>query len=193
MSRAHSTPSDKCALFVPPSLFCLVDIYIIYIYIYTRIFPSSCPLHTIYIPSVPVLNLIHTTVSPVLDEAATKIRAQKEDVTRLVSVASKHPFYKYNHIWSRELQNLVSSISIFFSQTQHSLFFVCSMGHVHMYVGMLHCGKTLLESKQHIKCVMFLFLFSFSYLYLGIHHPILCVARWPTGCARCECEGIHDD
>lgn len=24
-----------------------------------------------------------------------------------MTVASKHPFYKYNHLWSKELQNLV--------------------------------------------------------------------------------------
>lgn len=46
-------------------------------------------------------------VTAVLDEAAKEIESQKEDVARLESVASKHPFYKYNHQWSRELQNLV--------------------------------------------------------------------------------------
>jgi len=49
-------------------------------------------------------------VKPVLDEAAKEIKAQREDVSRLVSVASHHPFYKYNFLWSRELQNLVFSI-----------------------------------------------------------------------------------
>ncbi|EER43743.1 recombination hotspot-binding protein [Histoplasma capsulatum H143] len=57
-----------------------------------------------------ILSRAHSTpadqLTPVLDEAATEIRAQKEDVARLVSVAAQHPFYKYNHIWSRELQNL---------------------------------------------------------------------------------------
>jgi hypothetical protein len=47
-------------------------------------------------------------VNPVLDSAAEEIRAQKEEISRLVSVASPHPFYKYNGVWSRELQNLVS-------------------------------------------------------------------------------------
>lgn len=47
-------------------------------------------------------------MKPILDQAAKDILAQKEEVIRLVSVASQHPFYKYNGVWSRELQNLVS-------------------------------------------------------------------------------------
>ncbi|EEH22007.2 hypothetical protein PABG_04218 [Paracoccidioides brasiliensis Pb03] len=51
-----------------------------------------------------------TALTPFLIEASQEIHAQKEDVTHLVSVASQHPFYKYHHIWSRELQNLVFTI-----------------------------------------------------------------------------------
>ncbi|WEW56826.1 Translin-1 [Emydomyces testavorans] len=60
----------------------------------------------------PKTNLTYAIeiVTPILDEATKEIKAQKEDVARLASVASKHPFYKFNHIWSRELQNLVFSI-----------------------------------------------------------------------------------
>lgn len=36
-----------------------------------------------------------------------EISAQKQDVARLKTVADQHPFYKYNGLWSRELQNLV--------------------------------------------------------------------------------------
>lgn len=36
-----------------------------------------------------------------------EISAQKQDVARLKAVADQHPFYKYNGLWSRELQNLV--------------------------------------------------------------------------------------
>jgi hypothetical protein len=46
-------------------------------------------------------------VKPVLDDAAKQILAQKEDISRLAELANKHPFYKYNGVWSRELQNLV--------------------------------------------------------------------------------------
>jgi hypothetical protein len=48
-----------------------------------------------------------TIVQPVLDDATASIIAQKDEVARLRSVADKHPFYKYNGVWSRELQNLV--------------------------------------------------------------------------------------
>lgn len=50
-------------------------------------------------------------MAPVLADATKEIVAQKEDVAKLMSIASKHPFYKYNHIWTRELQNLVSLYS----------------------------------------------------------------------------------
>jgi hypothetical protein len=46
-------------------------------------------------------------VKPVLDDVTREILAQKEEVTRLKAVADQHPFYKYNGLWSRELQNLV--------------------------------------------------------------------------------------
>lgn len=49
-------------------------------------------------------------VKPVLDDATKEILAQKEEVTKLKAIASQHPFYKYNGVWSRELQNLVSYI-----------------------------------------------------------------------------------
>lgn len=45
-----------------------------------------------------------------LDDVTKEILAQKEEVSRLKSVADKHPFYKYNGVWSRDLQNLVSDI-----------------------------------------------------------------------------------
>lgn len=47
-------------------------------------------------------------MKPVLDDATREILNQKEEVARLKAVADKHPFYKYNGVWSRELQNLVS-------------------------------------------------------------------------------------
>lgn len=46
-------------------------------------------------------------MKPVLDDVTKEILAQKEEVTRLKAVADQHPFYKYNGLWSRELQNLV--------------------------------------------------------------------------------------
>lgn len=57
----------------------------------------------------PIDTDMRLKVKPILDEAAEQIRSQKEDVSRLAYVASHHPFYKYNGVWTRELQNLVSS------------------------------------------------------------------------------------
>jgi hypothetical protein len=51
--------------------------------------------------------LTSVTVKPVLDDVTTEILAQKQEVARLKAVADKHPFYKYNGLWTRELQNLV--------------------------------------------------------------------------------------
>ncbi|CEL07167.1 Putative Recombination hotspot-binding protein (Translin) [Aspergillus calidoustus] len=62
------------------------------------------------------LSRAHSTpaehLKPVLEDATKEILAQKEEVFRLKGVADKHPFYKYNGLWSRELQNLVSSIEL---------------------------------------------------------------------------------
>lgn len=61
--------------------------------------------------------LMSGTVKPVLDDATQRIIELKEEFSRLVEVASKHPFYKYNGVWSRELQNLVSGRVILGSGT----------------------------------------------------------------------------
>ncbi|KAL3479246.1 recombination hotspot-binding protein [Aspergillus californicus] len=62
------------------------------------------------------LSRAHSTpadqLSPVLEDVSKEILLQKEGILRLKSVADKHPFYKYNNVWSRELQNLVSSIEL---------------------------------------------------------------------------------
>ena len=56
-------------------------------------------------PNLDLANL--EIVKPVLDDAAAEINAQKQEVLRLKAVADQHPFYKYNGLWTRELQNLV--------------------------------------------------------------------------------------
>ncbi|OJJ00267.1 hypothetical protein ASPVEDRAFT_557997 [Aspergillus versicolor CBS 583.65] len=62
------------------------------------------------------LSRAHSTpaaqLQPVLEDVTKEILAQKEEVLRLKSVADKHPFYKYNGVWSRDLQNLVASIEL---------------------------------------------------------------------------------
>ncbi|RMJ28289.1 recombination hotspot-binding protein [Aspergillus sp. HF37] len=63
-----------------------------------------------------ILSRAHSTPSdqlkPVLDDATREILNQKEEVARLKTVADKHPFYKFNGVWSRELQNLVYAIEL---------------------------------------------------------------------------------
>ncbi|PYH45507.1 translin [Aspergillus saccharolyticus JOP 1030-1] len=63
-----------------------------------------------------ILSRAHSTpadqLKPVLDDVTRTILAQRDEVSRLKSVADKHPFYKYNGVWTRELQNLVSSIEL---------------------------------------------------------------------------------
>ncbi|GKZ92859.1 hypothetical protein AnigIFM59636_005921 [Aspergillus niger] len=60
---------------------------------------------------LPLISLIWT-VKPVLDDATKEIIAQRDEVSRLKTVADKHPFYKYNGVWTRELQNLVRVPSV---------------------------------------------------------------------------------
>ncbi|PKX92249.1 translin [Aspergillus novofumigatus IBT 16806] len=63
-----------------------------------------------------ILSRAHSTPSdqlkPVLDDATKEIIAQRDEVARLKTVADKHPFYKYNGVWTRELQNLITSIEL---------------------------------------------------------------------------------
>ncbi|KAJ5643821.1 uncharacterized protein N7484_006328 [Penicillium longicatenatum] len=84
LSRAHSTPTDQ-------SMFSLA-LEFFWHWLLRALFPTS--------------------IKSVLDDATVAIIAQKQDVARLKAVADKHPFYKYNNVWSRELQNLVSSIEL---------------------------------------------------------------------------------
>ncbi|CAG8247451.1 unnamed protein product [Penicillium salamii] len=56
--------------------------------------------------------MIIVTVFPVLDDVTKEIIAQKQEVARLKFVVDQHPFYKYNGLWTRELQNLVASIEL---------------------------------------------------------------------------------
>ncbi|KAL5334327.1 Translin [Aspergillus crustosus] len=62
------------------------------------------------------LSRAHSTpaaqLDPVLEEITKELQLQKEEITRLKTVADKHPFYKYNGVWSRDLQNLVASIEL---------------------------------------------------------------------------------
>lgn len=78
-------------------------------------YPLPSSLHAIWSMYVSVhlhICLVnwHWIVKPVLDDATKEIIAQRDEVARLKTVADKHPFYKYNGVWTRELQNLVSCV-----------------------------------------------------------------------------------
>jgi hypothetical protein len=48
----------------------------------------------------------------VLKPSAAAIEQQVSTVQQLADAASKHPFYKYNGIWQRDIQNLITSLQI---------------------------------------------------------------------------------
>lgn len=80
-------------------------------------YPLSCSFYTLWPAYAPLpitrlddRKLKERTVKPVLDSATKEIIAQKTEVTRLKAVADQHPFYKYNGLWTRELQNLVRTL-----------------------------------------------------------------------------------
>lgn len=50
--------------------------------------------------SIPQADLAST-----LSEAGESINQQVENISKLNQVASKHPYYRYNTMWSREMQN----------------------------------------------------------------------------------------
>lgn len=51
-------------------------------------------------------------MKPILDDVTREILAQKQEVARLKTVVDRHPFYKYNGLWTRELQNLVGLVGL---------------------------------------------------------------------------------
>ena len=63
------------------------------------------------------LSRIHNTptaslASDVLTPAIAAINEQKNTVIGLNAAASKYPFYKYNNVWQRDIQNLVGSLQL---------------------------------------------------------------------------------
>ncbi|KAI1188633.1 putative sequence-specific DNA binding protein [Nemania serpens] len=64
-----------------------------------------------------LLSRIHSTPSsklaPLLQQVeATGIQPEIETVGELAAFASKYPYYKYNHKWTRSIQNVVSTILV---------------------------------------------------------------------------------
>ncbi|PMD23901.1 Translin [Hyaloscypha hepaticicola] len=61
-----------------------------------------------------VLSRAHSTpaahLKPVIEAAEVSIKDEIESVTKLAAVASSSPYYKYNGLWTRDIQNVVFSI-----------------------------------------------------------------------------------
>ena len=50
--------------------------------------------------------------SEVLDPSKQAIQQQVQTVQTLAAEASKYPFYKWNQLWQRDVQNLISSVQL---------------------------------------------------------------------------------
>ncbi|KAK5096188.1 Translin-1 [Lithohypha guttulata] len=64
-----------------------------------------------------ILSRIHNVPSQsvgteVLDPCMKALEEQRNSVSSLAEAASKFPFYKYNFVWQREIQNVVSSFQL---------------------------------------------------------------------------------
>jgi hypothetical protein len=63
------------------------------------------------------------TVSSVLNAAEESIQKAVETVAKLSSSASKLPYYKFNHMWSRQVQDIVSFPVHIHSWTYYSQYY----------------------------------------------------------------------
>lgn len=60
------------------------------------------------IHNVPTSQLAEVVLKP----AAESLAAQEQTVRNLAEAASKYPYYKWNGVWQRDVQNLLSSIQL---------------------------------------------------------------------------------
>lgn len=60
------------------------------------------------IHNVPTLQLQETVLVP----AVQALKAQEQTVRDLAEAASKFPYYKWNNIWQRDVQTLLSSMQL---------------------------------------------------------------------------------
>ncbi|MCJ1374508.1 hypothetical protein MMC20_005740 [Loxospora ochrophaea] len=51
------------------------------------------------------LQILERQVQPTITEASDSIAAQVTTISQLSAAASKHPYYKYNSLWTRDIQN----------------------------------------------------------------------------------------
>ncbi|XMA13272.1 hypothetical protein WAI453_006063 [Rhynchosporium graminicola] len=61
-----------------------------------------------------VLSRAHSTpsanIEPVLVAAEASIKEEIESISKLAAISSSSPYYKYNSLWTRDVQNVVFSI-----------------------------------------------------------------------------------
>jgi len=65
--------------------------------------------------NVSIVDLLYTwsnfqAVKPVLESAENSLKDEIETVGNLAAVASNFPYYKYNGMWTREIQNVIFAI-----------------------------------------------------------------------------------
>lgn len=64
-----------------------------------------------------ILSRIHNVPSSslpteVLDPCANALEQQRQTISKLAEAGSKYPFYKYNNVWQREVQNVINSYQL---------------------------------------------------------------------------------
>src|SRR5262249_5242520 len=63
-----------------------------------------------------ILSRVHNTPTPelesVLNPCYNALTAQAATVKNLAQTASKYPFYKWNSIWQRDIQSVISSVQM---------------------------------------------------------------------------------
>jgi len=61
-----------------------------------------------------ILSRAHSTpaaqLGPVIEGAETSIKEEIESIQKLATIASTSPYYKYNGLWTRDVQNVIFSI-----------------------------------------------------------------------------------
>ena len=53
--------------------------------------------------------LIEAVVESTILDAEKSISQQVQTISKLADVASKYPYYKYNSMWTKDVQNAVST------------------------------------------------------------------------------------
>ena len=94
-----------------------------------------------------MVDWLHSVESTVSD-AENSIAAQVSIVKELAEVASKHPYYKYNGLWTRDMQDLVSIAVqpiLRFAPYSHKVFAILLCGWLGGFDGIQQEAQSLLS------------------------------------------------